>query len=327
MPHRVPADVLLRAAEIQSRGGIVGVFWGQKYLGDGRWSGELGTSVHVRDRLPPSFSTTKKKRDLEDRLGLDRVEAPPDLEEDLDVVNVGEASADALDYRDEVVMTDGPRPRRSSVSVVMRDGSSVYALVSGHGALPYDGRTIRSSLLESDGGRVPIQVNDADGTSYRGVVVSGRFGSRRRIDWALVRFDHVPEDRITTRHHAAADAFAPLPLRSDDLDLGEEVRHESRVLRATRRGHFRQMAASATEMYMPDATYDYYTGVLVVSGADGRFSDRGDSGSLVVDAAGRVVGTVLGSGLNGAVSYILPVQNLEGELGGRFWKFFRRSTE
>lgn len=82
-------------------------------------------------------------------------------------------------------------------------------------------------------------------------------------------------------------------------------------------GRIRSIRATPTVTYRGAGAFNFRS-VLRVVGASGPFSMPGDSGSLVLDDAGGVVGIVFAGDTNGAFSLANPVGALTGRLGITF---------
>lgn len=82
-------------------------------------------------------------------------------------------------------------------------------------------------------------------------------------------------------------------------------------------GRIRSIRATPTVTYDGEGSFDFRAALRIV-GTDGPFSEPGDSGSLVLDDDGGVVGIVFAGDTNGAFSLANPVGALTGRLGITF---------
>lgn len=82
-------------------------------------------------------------------------------------------------------------------------------------------------------------------------------------------------------------------------------------------GRIRSIRATPTVNYKGVGAFDFRAALRIV-GTDGPFSEPGDSGSLVLDGGGGVVGIVFAGDTNGTFSLANPVGALTGGLGITF---------
>ncbi|WP_437300218.1 hypothetical protein [Sorangium sp. So ce426] len=313
----VSAEVAAISDRFRGLPGVMGVFWGEKRQG-GAWLDRPAICVHVARK--------RAGRDLPESERL-----PASLDGySIDVLEVGEIRAHTVDVRSEVRSGHGPRMRRSTLSAVMQDDGVTYALLSGHGTLPYSDGRIRSFYGPGDGPNEQVQVVDVLGTAHRATLLQGRLGANQPVDFAIARLDPGPAWSVNG-HHPATECGPPFPLFATLGADRMKVRHFSRVIAGRdpiRRGRLRQVASSTTRVTLPDGVPHDYTGALVIDSLeDGAFSKAGDSGSLVTSEDGRVIGTVFAGSTTRPVSFLLPIGYLAREIGPMYWKFFRGSNQ
>jgi hypothetical protein len=289
---------------------VVGVFWGQKYRAQ-HWHDELCLCVHVKKKLPPSALPESQ------RLGS------PIEGISLDVLEVGAIQAQSVDCRSTVRVHDGPAPRASSLTAVAEHEGGVYALVSGHGTLPYRGGVIWTFYPSHEvAGPVRVDILDISGIAYGGTLVRGRLGGLQPLDMALAQLEVQPAQ--ADFYHLATKQWSPHPLQTGGLQHGQAVRQYSRMMHAMRTGTLRQLSASVAEANLPDGRTHEYSHVLAVDSSDAQpFSRPGDSGSLVTNDSGQVVGTVFAGSGTMPISYVLPIHYVRSEIGPVYGAFFQ----
>ncbi|HEU4729895.1 MAG TPA: hypothetical protein VFT22_18490, partial [Kofleriaceae bacterium] len=289
--------------------GVVGVFWGYGDTGGVRHrDGDKRLCVHVRWKRP---THQVPGGELIDR----RVRGIP-----TDVIEVGRVRAHTLVFSDDLVGGSGKVRHGSITGIARDDAAGAIALVSGHVTLPVVNGAITRAY--AGGGSVGVTANETGGDTFTGTLLRGRLGGP--IDYAIARFPGASGAAVSTQHAMAGKT--PFRARAVALIDGESVRHYSRLPARNKPifGRYDQQAATAVEVTLPDGRDAQYTSLLAVRSTDTlRFSNDGDSGSLVVDDHMTVVGTVLGASADLSISYVLPISALIDELGPDADRFFR----
>lgn len=312
----LPPEVLAAAEELRKKEGVLGVFWGDRYLErEGRWVAERTLCVHVQ----------KKRRE-----GLTKSTLiPPTIDGfRTDVLEVGRIVAH-VDVKDEL-SGDGHPKRSSTITAIAKDERDVYyALVSGHGTLPFDeAGHIHSSYLYR--GASELYQGDADlhlsskqvwvkvHNRNVGQVLFGKLGNSEAVDFALVQLDG---DDIS-QGHPAAHSKTPLVVTTAP-NAGEDVEHFSRIIKKPAYGQYQYLALTDFDVDFPDGTVRRYGNAYVIQGMNGNvFSRPGDSGSAVVNRRGEVLGTVLGGSTTKPISYVLRIRRLAKYLGNDIFGWF-----
>lgn len=308
----IPESVSEIAADLAQRPGIVGVFWGTRRRGH-EWTDEQCICVHVRwKRIADELSSAEL---LPRQIG----DFP------IDVIEVGAATASALDSTDRVRVSGPGDPRRSAITAVARVGGSTYTLFSAHATLPYGNEGIVRSFRRSTTEQVFVRVDDTVGRSYRGTLHAGVIDEERGCDFAIAEFETDEGEPF----HYAAGAETPLRLRRSTLRVGETLRHWSSKRGIAVKGIFQQVGVTPVALLLPDGTTVRYHRVLCVSGRGEPFSEGGDSGSLVVDSQlpRNAVGMVLGGSASQPLSYVLPVHRVFRAIGDLSKLFFEVEQE
>lgn len=310
-PRRVGA-LCARLAQLP---GVVGVYWGSPRRQQ-TWHPTDAICIHVREKRDPDALAAEER-------------IPPAIDGvATDVIGVGTPRAHQLDHTDTVQASLG---RTGTVTLLARRQRGAYALLSGHVALPDEphgpGRRILRRYRAQGLGH-GIGVRDRGTGPYLGTLVAGEFGGHTSWDWALAHFDDLDEHDVDVNHLAAAvaDDDARVRYRRTALSPGERLLHYSAQPGRRRliHGWFRHVAETPAEFSLGDDSLEHYTRLFVID-AQGQepFSQDGDSGSLVVDAQGQAVGTVLGASADYTLSYVLPIWPLLRRLGHRSAWFFK----
>jgi hypothetical protein len=310
-PRRVGA-LCARLARLP---GVVGVYWGSPRR-QGAWHQTGSICIHVREKRDPGALAA-----------AERIPASIDGFA-TDIIEVGTPRAHQLDHTDTVHASLG---RTGTVTALARRQSGAYALLSGHVALPDEPHGAGRRILRryrAQGRAYGIGVGDRSAGAYLGRLVAGEFGGHTSWDWALAHFTYIGEHDVDTNHLAATltDGDARVRYRRTALTPGERLLHYS--ARPGRRrlinGWFRHIAATPAHFLIGDDSLEHYTRLFVIdTQGQERFSEDGDSGSLVVDSQGQAVGTVLGASADYTLSYVLPIWPLLRRLGHRSIWFFK----
>jgi hypothetical protein len=208
----------------------------------------------------------------------------------IDVLQVGKTTAHSLDVKAR--LNAGPLGL-STPTALARRGKNAVALLSGHGALDTEQVTI--------GG-------------FSGDVTGGRFGGGASVDFALADFIGAGASVVTK--HPVTDEPTPIPLASD-LDSGDRVMQFS----GKRGRSFVGILQGPIDGNVKIGGH-LFTGLLSIAPAtSASFSVDGDSGSLVVDEAGRAVGAVVGRASE-SVYYAYDVARLASILSKSTFELF-----
>jgi len=299
----VPTKVRELSEKLSRYPGVVGVFWGTGRKGR-TWERPRAISVHVR----------WKRGDGELAEG-ERL--PKKLEGyDIDVIEVGHPTVDALDHADRIFGEGG---RSSTITAIGSEGNKTFALLSGHGTLPLVNGKI-ATAFDAAGPPVEVEVRDDIGVNYRGRLLRGRIGNNLGLDFAVAEFE---VSVVANTFHLAVGDTPPFRMRTKAVAQGEPLFHYSSLRKRRMRGLFQQASVTTLELRLPDDQRATYAEVLVVDN-DGvaDFSVGGDSGSLVVDEQGDVVGAVLGSSVTARIAYVLGLQGLESLVPAAFALIF-----
>ncbi|HZS38909.1 MAG TPA: hypothetical protein VFF06_18880 [Polyangia bacterium] len=336
---QVSAAIREVALPFKQQPGVRGVFYGQRLGADGKWTNQLGLSLHVleaprrpivltSDELPRGLSTLlQSAKGLARQVlltGDDRLrnlnftelidltsrnnQTPAALVPD--VIVTGATVAHTIDNR---AFTEAGDREASVAAFAWDDGNQLwYGLMSGHGVLPIEGGQIARSYRGGSGGRVLAQYQ---GQSIAGTVLRGDLGNDTPYDWALASF----RDASCDGYHSLACVRTPeIPLRTTPAQTEERVKVYSAERAPSQSnphpyaGNVRQIAASPVTFNLPDNTTTDYDKLLVVSPADGAaaFSVDGDSGSLVVDDNLRALGMIVGGSELSGLSYLAQLRLL-----------------
>ena len=276
---------------------VTGVYWGTRAC-KGRWTGEPCLSVevhkkHPRRRLPP-------ERVLPTRVEGIRV----------DVLEVGPAIGASLSHA-VPLQADGHTSTITCIAAAP-DGRHL-ALLCGHGTLPLVGGALRQRY----DGEGPAQVEAMGATA----VLPGRLRIGRlspRLDFAVAEFDTLTAD---PQHRVGG---YPLRVRSAPLVPDELVYHHSTLHGATRKGRIAVGMSDHTVHFLrggASVPFKQLFRIHTMAGDD-PFGVAGDSGSLVVDAAGRVIGVLIAVATAQPLTYVLPLTGLHGEFFQVYSTFF-----
>lgn len=234
-----------------------------------------------------------------------------------------------IDLRDEVWQADGPAPRDSTMTAILRKRGVLYVLASGHGVAPYgsNNRLVRQFSKDDAAGTVRVTINDGSGGFFTGSLMAASVASRRAVDFGVFTVRNV-DDANYDPWHPATGVAAPHPVRTEPLALGEPVwqvsRFQNRPQRVT--GTVSGLSLTLSDVTLPDGTMGQYASVIAVEPTNSQaFSVPGESGSLVVDNAQHVVGTVL-AGKPGGPSYVLPAGALMAVLSNNAFDGFLVTT-
>lgn len=298
----ITPELLKTARALARRPGVIGVFFGNGSAG-GKWVRKECLVVHVMRKVHALHLSIKQQ-----------------LPEKVDVIQVGTPRAHALEVADEVV-APGAGTRAGTFTALLETDDGARALLSGHVALPCtDRRIVRSYDYRYEPAFGITAVDGAQDQVYQGNLIRG--GISTYSDWGIAVFPDATGKRIDPIH-PLVHARPPFPIRTTPLNPGEPVRHFSRVTGREHTGTFQHEAVSATKpVWLPDGTQRTYSGLLGIAADGGWFSQHADSGSLVCDAAGLALGTILAGTENGKISYVLPIVNLTSPLGSDFGEFF-----
>jgi len=278
--------------------GVIGVFWGHRQRAQ-KFVEEEALSAHVvwkRDPSPTPLLPT-------------HVDGYP-----VDVVDIGRPTHRAGDISClQPVLT--PSGRRSTASLAVRDGSKAVVLLSGHGTLGIENGQFSR--------RGAVQLIAPSGARVEGKITKGFVGGR--VDHAVGVFELRAFDRVLD-HPLARTAPAPV---AREVKLGQRVTHftcvpAGRLGPGIVHGHVRGLWLTPLRVWGAGGTTVAYTHTLFVHWSDAvPFSLAGDSGSLVVDDMGRVVGTVV-AGSGDGETYVLRPHGLLDITGSEGWRTFFR---
>lgn len=239
-----------------------------------------------------------------------------------DVIEAGAPICHGLLDTTDSAVTNGPFFRRSSsISAVGISSEGVFALLSGHGALPArDGKIVRGGSWDVPGKRPRVEISEPNGSLFAGEILRGAITPRS--DAALVTFAGLAPERAFRGHlfsHGRVPALLSPP------KLGTRVKQYGTVRRATMTGVVRQVLSSnSIRLGMPDQTRSDYADIFLVSPNpfQGAFSVPGESGSLVITDKNEAIGTIVGGSSDGSVSYVLGLGGVKSMLGKRFSALF-----
>ena len=275
------------AADIRRLPGVIGVF-------DGLHRSQRAVHVHV-DRRGGAGPFPSK------------IEGHP-----LRVTRCSLPEAQAVDIKDALWQSGGSAPRESTITCILRQGNRLFVLGSGHGMLPYASNNLLALSFDHQQHSAPVNVTIFDGSGgfYRGRLLWGRLAGGSALDYGLMRLTQI-SDADYDDWHGAVSGFPPYPASADAVRVGDDVWHLSRFANRPNRimGKVSKLALSTTDITLPDGRVGKYANVIVVRGTNTqRFSERGESGSLIVNSAQRVIGTIVGG--TGSESYVLPIKPL-----------------
>ena len=163
-------------------------------------------------------------------------------------------------------------------------------------------------------------------------------GNKTAIDWEAHMF---PQPHDTADLHVPADLLLQLEDHVPEDEMRDPQNYDvynAKTLLAVKNGRatgttFGRVNGfeSITREYHPDhdggrkvdavevLVLDYHTDTDTKTARNDRFSDEGDSGAMVVDRRGRLVGPVTGGGgTDRSKSYITPYHRLKRQIEGQF---------
>ncbi|MCA9628187.1 MAG: hypothetical protein KC766_11000, partial [Myxococcales bacterium] len=199
-------------------------------------------------------------------------------------------------------------------------GSSLV-LTSGHGVSPFRGTNMVRRIDPTDA-RERYAIRDFNGVRIAAEIIKARLANGWSLDYALAS----AAESEPLESHRANDRRPPFAIRRSALSFGDRVSHYSTLRHRRIDGSIEQVALDETSFSMPypETREGRYQRVMVIRN-DGatRFSEPGDSGSMIVDWTGEVVGTVLGSSDGADIAYALPIAGLRGQLDEWATVFFK----
>lgn len=265
----------------------------------GSWIDEPCISVFVERKWPQD--RLKKGEDFGERFPM----VP------IDVVEVGTPRVATIDAKDRV-LRNGINDR-SAITTLVWYTSGTWVLACGHGVVP-DGRP---GTVVTDRDERWVVVSDDRTVSYRAMIYAAEFDGVR--DVALLRVDNSPPPRLG---HPLNGSEARHTLRKQGVYLGLRVRQFSPERQKVVLGKVTAIAdqrlpSTNAKIRAPNGDWVTYPEVYAVIGdePDDTFAVGGDSGSLVMDDAGGVVGTVIGrsaretlaDGSTTGIGFVLPL--------------------
>lgn len=268
-------DVRLAARAIKMSPGVRGVAFGIRRRG-GDWHREYCVVAYVENKWPRE--RLQRTEDFEVRF--------PGVP--VDVVRIGDARTAAVEASDAV--TQSGFHDRSGITAVLNYTSGVWVLASGHGVAP--GGAPTEGIGHTRGHRVTV--NDDWTRRFPALVYSAEFTGT--TDVSLLRLESSEAPRV---EHPLTGTSAPFQLRRTPIRVGLQVKHFSPNQQRVLHGHVTAIAdpsssSTGVRLRAPNGESVEYPEVLVIAATQGRFSDGGDSGSLVTDQMNKVIGTVIG---------------------------------
>jgi hypothetical protein len=309
-----PAAVRAAAAELRLFQGVMGVFVGHRRAGS-LWTDEPVLSVHVQRKteVPAEEQIPPKIRGLR-----------------TDVIEVGTPRLHATFDTSDGVRAAGQFSDRTSAltAVSVPDDEETWALVSGHGTLPIVDRAILQVLPTDGSVGAPLTVVDRAGWRFEGNLVAGAMDGT--VDFGVARFEGLSGPPVLPGNLLVR---APIPIQPTPAVLGQTVYHYGIERGDTLTGQIAQKSVETSDdgaitFVIPGLGEVAFRDLLVVrhDPAHGPFSVPGESGSLVISADRRAVGTVIGGSEDHSLSYVLPIKNLLTALGSRTALFFEEES-
>jgi hypothetical protein len=303
MLRSLPASFEVVARRLMRRVGVVGVFWGAKHP---RRQGRGHLRVHVREKIDRPLLPTRRLIDKEVE-GLRTC-----------IVEVGEPESHLLTLK-ELVHPAADNLRNSALTTLVCEGDQWFALLSGHGTLPIRNGAIET-CFDANGTDYAIKLRDvSSGMDLEGSLVTGRIG--QSLDFAVARI--VMPDEPIALECPVTESRRP-PIRTAVLNRGEPVRQFSCRDRTMRDGTV--TGYGMVRLKLDDQNTYAFNSVFEVHGLGDPFSCKGDSGSLVADNQGRVVGVVIGGtgsdDERDPASYVLPFVSPTGSVHDNLQRFF-----
>lgn len=313
-PRLPRAAVRAAAAELRQFQGVQGVFVGHRRAGSG-WTDEPVLSVHVQRKaeVPASERIPSRIRGLR-----------------TDVIEVGTPRLHATFDTSDGVRAPGQFSDRTSTlsAVSVPDDEETWALVSGHGTLPIVDRAILRTLPSDGSVDAPLTVVDRAGWRFEGDLVAGAMDGT--VDFGVARFEGLSGPPVLPGNLLVR---APIPVQAAAATFGQTVYHYGIERGDTLTGQIAQKSAEASDdgaitFVIPGLGEAAFRDLLVIrhDAAHGPFSVPGESGSLVISAERRAIGTVIGGSEDGSLSYVLPIKHLLTALGSRTALFFEENS-
>jgi hypothetical protein len=308
--------------ELLQRQGVVGVDINEKVVG-GRPTGELSVVVYVEEKKP--------KADLaEDELIPEEIDGiPTDVkEEKIELQGAFQAVTDILPQIDATRY----RPLRGGISM-----GPCRAIYLEPPAVPAPGNYVTTGTLgaivrdRTSGARMAMtnfhvacvddtwSVGDTMAQPSRvdsGSCPADQFGSLQRavlsenVDGAVVTLDAGEASECSIE--AIGDVRGTVA-----ATVGLAVRKRGRTTELTQ-GTVDSVDATVSIDYgdgLGIQTLRRQVRIVPDTAQNPRFSDRGDSGSVIVSQANRVVGLLFAGSTNGSATYANPIQAALDELG------------
>ena len=293
---RLPAGLLRIARQLARCPDVCGVYWGMRRRA-GEWTDEPCISIevykkHATRRLPA-------ERRLPRRIEGFRI----------DVVEARRVCAAALSARYRVHADH----EVSAITCIRgADAGGCLALLSGHGTAPLAGAGLQRSYDRPPHPAVAVEARLGAHT-YSGELAWLRVS--RWLDFAVAAF----ADADVDDEYSLGDGET----RKSALVAGKPVYHVS-PLDQTKHEGVLDIGLAEQEVDLERGGRTIFSRLIRVrAGADQSFAVPGDSGSLVVDDAGRAIGTVVAVEESARLAYVLPLYGLYSEFPAVFSRFFQ----
>ncbi len=281
LPRRpdLDSDSLAQIAAIRRRANVIGHAFGSKRVGT-EWVKGKYLTFYVREKYPAEQLPAVRLLALPERIGKYRT----------DVLPVRQIVGNDLDHYDEFT---APGHGTVHAAAVVRSGSQVRILMSGHAALPRAAAGWTYTWSPSESGTVQAY-DGAHGDTYTAELLGGAFAKNRPVDWAVAAITG-PVTGLKVRNLFLGEDQPLKVAPADSFEPNSPVRFKSPGDPAVRKGEVVHFEAS------PEVTHagvkTTYAQLLQVRSTNKNtpFSQPGDSGLLVFDADDRAVGMIVGS--------------------------------
>lgn len=291
-----PGEVQRIARQLARSLDVNGVYWGIRSR-DGQWTDEPCISVEVYKKHP-------RRRLPQDRLLPTRIDGYR-----IDVLEGGRAMAAALSYRTPMY-AEGHSA--STITCLRVDAAGTcLGLVSGHGTLPVVGGALQFAYDHNHHEPAPIAARGGN-SLHQGLLRLGKLSSR--VDFALAVFSPT---QVNAGHGLNGSSA-----RTDPLTAGDVVQHYSPVDGMRHEGIIDVGLSDHVVGLGRGQTVKFSRLIRVRGKYMPSFGALGDSGSLVVDAAGRAIGTIVAVDPLSALTYVLPLYGLYHDFPDVFSAFF-----